>query len=159
MPKKPCAWTQSDHHSDDLMEVYHGKPEPTYLCGYHESRSHGIYSEVKALGEPAVFRLDRLADQADAAFQADATERYEDLNEEIRTLVDQYPKLTEQATARGILGGGPADGATAPCRHCGGDIEFDSGNASPWTHTDTGFSDCPVEDGDEPSGFHAEPTT
>lgn len=45
---------------------------------------------------------------------------------------------------------------TGTCRHCGGDIEFDIGNQPPWTHTDTGVSDCPA---DEAEGFHAEPTT
>lgn len=52
----------------------------------------------------------------------------------------------------------PVDGDTATCRNCNEDIEYTDDNDPPWTHTDTGYSDCPVEDGEEPSGFHAEPT-
>lgn len=46
---------------------------------------------------------------------------------------------------------GATDGATATCDNCGEDIEYDSGNEPPWTHVDTGLSNCDGED------FHAEP--
>lgn len=46
-------------------------------------------------------------DDADAAFRAGETDRYEDLNEQVRALVDRFPQLAEQAEGRGIIGGGP----------------------------------------------------
>lgn len=52
----------------------------------------------------------------------------------------------------------PEDDDHSTCNNCGEDIEYSSDNEPPWTHTATGFSDCPEEDG-EPTGFHAEPTT
>jgi hypothetical protein len=33
--KKTCEY-DSPHHSDDLLEVWHGAATPRYLCGYHE---------------------------------------------------------------------------------------------------------------------------
>ncbi len=33
-----CVYVDEDNHSDDILEVYHGKPEPTFVCGYHEQR-------------------------------------------------------------------------------------------------------------------------
>jgi hypothetical protein len=51
----------------------------------------------------------------------------------------------------------PIDDDTGECVHCGEDIEYHTDNMPPWTHTNTGVSDCPVEEGEEPSGFHAEP--
>lgn len=101
MPKKPCAWHRSGHHSNDIIEVWYGRSEPTYLCGYHESRSHGVYSEVEALGEPAALRVAHLADEADAAFRSEDIERYEDLQEQIQDLIDNYP-------SRGFAGAGPS---------------------------------------------------
>lgn len=47
----------------------------------------------------------------------------------------------------------PLDGAQSSCNNCSEEIEFNSGNEPPWTHTETGFSDC----GDDHEGFHAEP--
>lgn len=38
MPKPPCESTISPHHSKDRVEVYHGSPTPTILCGYHNLR-------------------------------------------------------------------------------------------------------------------------
>lgn len=38
---KPCVWTDSDNHSDDLLAVFHGDVIPTFICGYHEE-SRGI---------------------------------------------------------------------------------------------------------------------
>lgn len=35
-----CAYIAADHHSDDLVEVYYGSPEPTLLCGFHETYFH-----------------------------------------------------------------------------------------------------------------------
>lgn len=48
---------------------------------------------------------------------------------------------------------GPDDGDMSTCRNCGTDIEYDSGNQPPWTHAETGVSDC----GPDHDGFHAEP--
>lgn len=28
------------NHSKDIFKIYHGRPEPLYLCGYHEQK-HG----------------------------------------------------------------------------------------------------------------------
>lgn len=33
-----CVYSQETHHSDDIMEVWHGSDTPTYICGYHEQR-------------------------------------------------------------------------------------------------------------------------
>lgn len=45
MTSKPvCAFVsdgtpgQGDHHSDDIVAVYHGAVEPVHVCGYHASR-------------------------------------------------------------------------------------------------------------------------
>ncbi|MFY1620062.1 hypothetical protein [Micromonospora sp. WMMD736] len=32
-----CAFTSVSHHSRDRVRVYHGKPDPVVLCGYHAS--------------------------------------------------------------------------------------------------------------------------
>jgi hypothetical protein len=31
-----CVYTDAEHHSTDLLQVHHGRPEPTIICGYHE---------------------------------------------------------------------------------------------------------------------------
>jgi hypothetical protein len=37
--KRACVWAaEKGNCSDDLLEVYHGRNEPTYICGYHEER-------------------------------------------------------------------------------------------------------------------------
>jgi hypothetical protein len=46
----------------------------------------------------------------------------------------------------------PASDKTHKCAWCEGDIEWDESSES-WTHTETGFTDCPDDD-----GFHAEPS-
>jgi hypothetical protein len=33
-----CESTVSENHSDDLLEVWAGKPSPRYVCGYHAER-------------------------------------------------------------------------------------------------------------------------
>lgn len=33
-----CVSTVSAHHSEDLIEVFHGKSTPRILCGYHSMR-------------------------------------------------------------------------------------------------------------------------
>lgn len=50
--------------------------------------------------------LNALLDQADAAFQAGDERRYEDMNEEIRSLVDRHPELATAAEDAGVFGGG-----------------------------------------------------
>lgn len=32
---KTCQHTATPNHSSDLLEVFHGKTEPTIVCGYH----------------------------------------------------------------------------------------------------------------------------
>ena len=36
---RTCRFTDQPHHSDDLFEVWSGRPEPRYVCGYqlHEN--------------------------------------------------------------------------------------------------------------------------
>ena len=41
MTRRQCAYVDAPNHSADLLAVYHGRPKPTYLCGYHEQR-YGI---------------------------------------------------------------------------------------------------------------------
>ena len=36
--KHECVYSQETVHSDDILAVYHGHVEPTYVCGYHEMR-------------------------------------------------------------------------------------------------------------------------
>lgn len=36
-----CQTTLTEHHSDDLLTVYVGRPEPVTLCGYH-AIGHGV---------------------------------------------------------------------------------------------------------------------
>lgn len=36
--KHSCVYSQETNHSDDIIAVYHGETEPTYICGYHEQR-------------------------------------------------------------------------------------------------------------------------
>lgn len=48
-----CQVTPSTapNHSDDILEVWHGKPAPLYVCGYHFHMYDG----------PELFRLIRTA--------------------------------------------------------------------------------------------------
>jgi formylmethanofuran dehydrogenase subunit E len=40
-----------DHHSTDIVSVYHGHATPTILCGYHASRGHfEQYNDVDKQG-------------------------------------------------------------------------------------------------------------
>lgn len=48
--KKTCESTMSPNHSKDILEVWHGRPEPTYICGYHESRG-GLAAVTAAKGK------------------------------------------------------------------------------------------------------------
>lgn len=44
----PATGGKVDHHSDDIMEVYSGSPEPVYICGYHEQR-FGVPGSSKSI--------------------------------------------------------------------------------------------------------------
>ena len=45
MSKHTCQ-AAGTNHSGDIIEVWHGSPEPLYLCGFHEDLGthFGIYN-------------------------------------------------------------------------------------------------------------------
>lgn len=46
---KTSCMVQSDHHSSDTVEVYHGYAEPAIGCGFHAfSDPHSLYSAHRA---------------------------------------------------------------------------------------------------------------
>lgn len=64
-----CVYTDEKNHSDDVHAVYHGKEEPTYICGYHEQKL-GIPKSSKTANSEDGF--DDLADWPTAEKTIDA---------------------------------------------------------------------------------------
>lgn len=56
MAKQTCVYTDTDNHSADIIEVWHGRTTPTYLCGYHE-QSRGLPSKWEQSKARAAERL------------------------------------------------------------------------------------------------------
>jgi len=38
-PPAACILASLPTHSADIVEMWHGSPEPVYVCGYHASRT------------------------------------------------------------------------------------------------------------------------
>ncbi len=46
--KKPCKFASEGNCSDDIIELWHGRSEPTYICGYHEqSKGQEKFSSLR----------------------------------------------------------------------------------------------------------------
>jgi len=135
MPKTPCAYA-APHviaHSEDRVEVHHGRPEPVILCGYHAQPEWigTAFAWLRAQREEAEgpardlhTALARLADKHDALAaecgpEKDENETWQD--EAADWLRDVHTDVA--ATVRALLETFPAP-APAPAADAPEDVDF-----------------------------------